>query len=293
MSNCQPEGYDPITNWNIHHESATATMPDHSGRAIRLSNIDDLLTEQDHRNIKLCLETQKVREDQLNTENPRFVNNLKYSLKPEFNSFRVEGETTITNKCLKTVHEVPVSEVPVINVFPLPSSKNVWRIKDRDVKNRSYILYNKNLCTYIKAPYEAITAFPDEENGQYELTNAALITENCTFRQQLFQRELEVEDLQLQLEQLKLERKTTGAASNDYWRRQYLISNRLKCQGEDNTVKLARSYATTNLELSAKARKAEQQIAVLEKKNRQLEQKLEEAKNKSKKLKRKMAQSEN
>ena len=161
------------------------------------------------------------------------------------------------------------------------------------MKNRRYFLYNKNLCTYINAPYEAITAFPEEENGQYELTNAALITENSTFRQQPFQRELEVEDLQVQLEQLKLERKTTGAASNNYWRRQYLISNRLKCQGEENSIKLARSYATTNLELSAKTRKAEQQIAVLEKKNRQLERRLEEAKNKSKKLKRKMALSEN
>ena len=191
------------------------------------------------------------------------------------------------------MHEVPVSEVPVINVFPLPSSKNVWRIKDRDVKNRSYILYNKYLCTYINAPYEAITAIPEEENGQYELKNAALITETSTFRQQLFQQELEVEDLQLQLEQLKLETKTTCAASNNYWRRQYLISNRLKCQGENNTIYLARSYAKTNLELSAKTRKAEQQIAVLEKKNRQLEQRLEEAKNKFKKLKRKMAQSEN
>ena len=72
--------------------------------AIRLSNIDDLLSEQDHINIKLCLETQKIREDQLITESPRFVNNLKYSLKPEFNSFKVEGKTTITNKILKTEH---------------------------------------------------------------------------------------------------------------------------------------------------------------------------------------------
>ena len=51
--------------------------------AIRLSNIDDLLSEQNHRNIKLCLGTQKIREDQLITESPRFVNNLKYNLKPE------------------------------------------------------------------------------------------------------------------------------------------------------------------------------------------------------------------
>ena len=83
MSNCQPEEYDPIANWNNHHESATATMPNHSGRAIRLSNIDDLLTEQDHKNINLCLETQKVREDQLNTENPRFVNNLQPQVQPQ------------------------------------------------------------------------------------------------------------------------------------------------------------------------------------------------------------------
>ena len=71
------------------------------------------------------------------------------------------------------------------------------------------------------------------------------------------------------------------------------LSNCIKCQSEDNTVELGRSYATNNLELSAKTRKIEQQIAVLEKMNRQLELKLEEAKSKTKKLKRKRAQSKN
>ena len=110
--------YDPISNWKIQN---------HSGKAIRLSNIDDLLSEQDRRNIKLCLETQRVTEEQINKENPRFVNSLKYSLKPEYNYFNVKGKTIIQNKTLHPEHEVPVSQVPIISDFSLPNSKNVWR----------------------------------------------------------------------------------------------------------------------------------------------------------------------
>ena len=101
-------------------------------------------------------------------------------------------------------------QVPIISNFSYPSSKNVWRIKDRDCKNNSYILYNKALRTYIKAPYEAITAFLDEGNADYEI----LVAGNFSFRK-LLQQDLELQDLQLQVEQLKLD-KTTGASNNDY-----------------------------------------------------------------------------
>ena len=128
--------YDPISNWSIQKQTTT-TMPNHSVNALRLFKIDDLVGEQDRRNIKLCLETQRVREEHINKENPRFLNSLKYSLKQEYNNLNANGKTIIHKNTLKTEHEYPVSQVPIISDFSLPSSKNVWRIKDRDCKNNS------------------------------------------------------------------------------------------------------------------------------------------------------------
>ena len=108
--------YDPISNWSIQKQTTT-TIPNHSGKATRLSNIDDLLCEQDRQNFKFCLETQRVREEQINRENPRFANSLKYSLKPEYNNFNAKGKTIIHNKTRQKEHEVPVSQVPIISNF--------------------------------------------------------------------------------------------------------------------------------------------------------------------------------
>ena len=59
--NNQP--YDTISNWSIQKQTTT-TLPNHSGNATRLSNIDDLLCEQDRQNFKFCLETQSQRTNQ-------------------------------------------------------------------------------------------------------------------------------------------------------------------------------------------------------------------------------------
>ena len=173
--------YDPKSDWKIQTETMT-TMPNH---------------------VKKHKDSEK---NKINKENPRFVNGLKYSLTPEYNKFNAKGKNTIQNKTLHTVHEVPVSQVPIISDFSLQNSKSVWRKRTVTTRNNSSILYNKALCTYIEAPYEAITDLLDEGNADYEISNAA----------QLFQQDLELKDLQLRVEQIKIENKTTGASSKDY-----------------------------------------------------------------------------
>ena len=78
-----------------------------------MSNIDDLLTEDDRNNIPHCLDIQKTREARMNTENHRFVTNPKYGLKTEYNKFavseRVKVSNTITGEDLfKKSSELPI-----------------------------------------------------------------------------------------------------------------------------------------------------------------------------------------
>ena len=157
-----------------------------------MSNIDDLLTEDDRNNIPHCLDIQKTREAKMNAENHRFVTNLKYALKNEYNKFavfeRVKVSKTITGEDLF----MNSSELPILKDFSLSNNQNVWRIKNRNPTKKMYNIRNNQLDIYANVPYEAITAFPST-NEQNEITRESLISENTRFRQEFFIKETELQ----------------------------------------------------------------------------------------------------
>ena len=93
-----------------------------------MSNIDDLLTEDDINNIAHCLDIQKTREAKMNSENPRFVTNLKYALKTEYNKFAVSERVKVSNIITGEELFMKARELPVLKDFALSNNQNVWRI---------------------------------------------------------------------------------------------------------------------------------------------------------------------
>ena len=45
-----------------------------------------------------------------------------------------------------------------------PKDLNQWRLKDRILDERKYVIYNHDLNSLIKAPFGVVTAFPDDPN---------------------------------------------------------------------------------------------------------------------------------
>ena len=76
---------DPQNNWIVNRKRPAPGnhQTSHAEKIKQMSNINDLLTEGDRKNIPHCLDIQKTRQAEFNTENPRFVTNLKYALKSE------------------------------------------------------------------------------------------------------------------------------------------------------------------------------------------------------------------
>ena len=87
------------------------------------------------------------------------------------------------------------SELPILKDFSLSNNQNVWRIKNRNPTTKMYNIRNNQLDIYVNVPYAAITAFPTA-NEQNEITREYLISENTRFRQELFIKETELQELQ-------------------------------------------------------------------------------------------------
>ena len=95
----QQDQYDPQNNWQVSRKR-TYELPNqssHADKVRKLSNINDLITNEERKDTKKCLVVQKSRENEFNPENPRFVTNLRYALKTEFNSFRIADKVKIQN----------------------------------------------------------------------------------------------------------------------------------------------------------------------------------------------------
>ena len=163
---------------------------------------------------------QKSRENDFNPENPRFVTNLRYALKTEFNSFRIAYKVKIQNTA--TGEEFAKNrELPIIPDFSLHDNLNVWRIKNRSDEQRTYLVRNNQLDVYANVPYSAITAFPTPSDHIGEISKESLISENSKFRQELFIKETELQEVTKKLEQLRVKLdKQEKEPCDDYWRRQ-------------------------------------------------------------------------
>ena len=138
----------------------------------------------------------------MNKENPRYVNNLLYFLKPNY-KFEVASKINIIQLNGHQQLLVNSEKLPVLKTFSLPAENNKWRIKNRDPKKGTYTLRNNLLDAYIEVSYDAIAAFPVEMPELSNINTSSLIEENTTFRQELFQKETELQELQLKFEELK------------------------------------------------------------------------------------------
>ena len=44
----------------------------------------------------------------------------------------------------------------------LPKDMNQWRLQDRFPKKRKFVIYNHYFNAILEAPFDAVTAFPDD-----------------------------------------------------------------------------------------------------------------------------------
>ena len=157
----------------------------------------------------------------MNTENSRFAINLKYALKTEYNKFAVSERVKVSNTITGEDLFKKSIELPILKDFSLSNNQNVWRIKNRNPTTKMYNIRNNQLDIYANVPYAAITAFPSANEQNEIMRRESLISENTRFRQELFIKETELQELGMKFESLQMSNTEKGkTTSNDYWRRQ-------------------------------------------------------------------------
>ena len=64
----------------------------------------------------------------------------------------------------------------------LTKDLNQWRLKDRISEESKYVIYNHTLNTLLKAPFDVVTAFPDDANLMFTSTHSleSLHTSSCS-----------------------------------------------------------------------------------------------------------------
>ena len=98
-----------------------------------------------------------------------------------------------------------------------------------DIQNNTYLARNNQLDSYVNFPYAHLTAFPTPADATKEVTQASLNTENSKFRQELFIKETELQELQIRFERLQMQcSEKEKVTSEDYLRRQYIVSQQAK-----------------------------------------------------------------
>ena len=249
--------YDPQNNWIVNRKRPAPGnhQTSHAEKIKKMSNIDNLLTERDRKNIPHCLDIQKRREAEINTENPRFVTNLKYALKTEYNKFAVSERVKVSNITTGEDLFMKASELPILKDFSLNENQIIWRIKNRNPTKKTYNIRYNQLDIYANVPYAAITAFPST-NEQNEITRESLISENTRFRQELFIKETELQELQIKFENLQMSNTGKGKTTSDeYWRRQYILTKQLQKTEECNLKQINKAFAQKHLEITSANKK--------------------------------------
>ena len=180
----QQDQYDPQNNWQVSRKRQfpIQQISNHKNKIIKMNNIEDLVPDAIRKIPSECLKLQKPREENMNKENPRYVNTLLYFLKPNYNKFEVASKIIIIQSNGYQQILVNSEKLPVLKTFSLPTENNKWRIKNRDPMKGTYTLRNNMLDAYIEVPYDAISAFPVEMPELSNINTSSLIEENTTFR---------------------------------------------------------------------------------------------------------------
>ena len=142
-----PSKYDPEVNLKINRKRCPSqTLKNNHAEKIRkLANIDDLLSEEEWKSKYYCLSVQRSRDLDLNPENPRFLNYLKYTLKENYNKFTPLELVKVRNDATKEDCFIKLDELPLVKHFSLKSESNTWRIKNRDPETKTYNVGNHQL----------------------------------------------------------------------------------------------------------------------------------------------------
>ena len=281
--------YDPQNNWIVDRKRPAPgnQQSSHAEKIRKMANIDDLISDKERKDIPYCLKIQKIRENVVNPMNPRFVTNLKFTLKMQANKFRISDKVKVQNISTGEEFLAKTENLPILKEFSLPETTNVWRVKDRDTQKNTYLARNNQLDSYVNFPYAHLTAFPTPADAIEEVTQASLILENSKFRQELFVKETELQELQIRFERLQMKNsEKEKVTSDDYWRRQYIVSQQLKKTEESNVKEINKVYARKHLEITTAHLNLGVENKKLVEKVQQLNSELTKLKKKNRKQKR-------
>ena len=267
--------YHPQYNWQVSRKRPITTqqISSNKNKIIKLNNIEDLVHDAIRKIPSECLKLPKPREEDMNKENPRYVNTLLYFLKPNYNKFEVADKINIIQLNGHQQLLANSEKLPILKTFSLPADNNKWRIKNCEPKKGTYTFRYNLLDVYIEFPYDAISAFPAEMSELTNINTSKLIEENTTLRLELFQKEIELQELQLKFEQLKLESQKLPEEKqqpNDYWRHKYVVAHQLQKTSESNSQTMLKTFSLKHLELTNANKKLGEKNLELGKKITQL-----------------------
>ena len=140
--------YDSILNWNCQNANPAPKefkrkLPlrkkQRKSVAVQSLSVDDGLNKNPRNFPSLTqrLELHKSREAKLDTENPKFITSLKYSIKQNYNRWKLPWFIEVVNsttmeKAMMTVEFITQQEVVI------KAETNFWKLKKRE--EQGYIL---------------------------------------------------------------------------------------------------------------------------------------------------------
>ena len=167
--------YDPILNWSCRNadpapEEFKRKLPLRNKKqrkpvAVQSLSMDDGLNKNPRNFPSLTqrLELQKCRETKLDTENPKYITSLKYSIKENYNRWKLPSFIEVVNSTTMEKAMMPIDFITEPEVV-IKNENNFWKLKKRE--EHGYIL--KAEGTQVTIPFEGITAFPNHGKNRPE-----------------------------------------------------------------------------------------------------------------------------
>ena len=166
--------YDPILNWNCRNadpapEEFKRKLPLRKKQrkpvAVQSLSMDDGLNKNPRifPSLTQRLELQKCREAKLDTENQKFITSLKYSIKQNYNSWKLPSFIEVVNSTTMVKAMMPIEFITQQEVV-IKNETNFCKLKKRE--EHGYIL--KAGGTQVTIPFEGITAFPNHVKNKQE-----------------------------------------------------------------------------------------------------------------------------
>ena len=122
------------------------------------------------------LELQKCRETKLDTENPKYITSLKYSIKENYNRWKLPSFIEVVNATTMEKAMMPIDFITQPEVI-IKNENNFWKLKKRE--EHGYIL--KAGGTQVTIPFEGITVFPNYvKNRQEEQDDIREVTDGMS-----------------------------------------------------------------------------------------------------------------